>query len=223
MKTLLCLSAIAMLVGCVTPSKQPDRPTARDDPSNGCFAGIAYDARFVGLREKMAVNIKADAPSLDMLSDKSYPTAAEKQMLSVWKVARDTCSEMGAQFRATYAPLDYQQTLKATQLRINLLLARLVSNEITWSDFNRLRAENSVDQQGRIAATAQRERDANAAAAAQDEDRRRQAVGAALQNMQAQQQINQQNALQQQQIMNQNRPRQTNCQRIGNQMNCTTY
>jgi hypothetical protein len=225
---ILCLVAIsaATLSGCVTPGgqqQQAKRPNASDDPSQSCHLNLTMDKRFELIQPKIAIRERPENASLDMLSDKSYPTAEERQVLSAWKSARDACTALGASFRAQYAPLDFQATLNANLTRLNELIARLYGGDITYGEFNRTRAENAARNAQAMAGVAQRERDANAAAAAQEEQNRRAAVGMALQNMQAQQAIQQQTQIQQQQMLQMNRPRTTNCQRIGTQMNCTTY
>ncbi|MDR6538872.1 hypothetical protein [Variovorax soli] len=215
MRGLLWL-ALLPIAGCVTPGQQAKRPTANDDPSKPCFESIAYDKRFVGLREKIAINLKAERPSMEMLTDRTVPTEEEKRLLGVWMVAREACFDMGASFRAKYASPEYQATLLAGQTRVKVLTAKLYAGQISYGEFNQLRADNSVEGQQRLSNINQREREAAAAANAQEQARRDAAVGAALQNMQTQQLI-------QQQQLQQNGPRTTNCQRFGNQVNCTTY
>lgn len=217
-RRLLLLLALLPLAGCVTPGgglQQAKRPTSSDDPSNGCFASIAYDARFVPLRDKIAINLKPDKPTLEMMSDPSKVTPEEKRLLSVWKVARDTCADMGASFRAQYAPPEDRANIAVGMAATDALTARLYSGEITYGEFNRLRANNAVTGQARGAATEQREREANAAAAAQEDARRQAAVNQAFQNLQQQQ-------MQNQLLLNQNRAVTTKCQRFGNQVSCTT-
>lgn len=223
---LFLLAATAVtLAGCVTPGgqQQARRPTANDDPSQSCFLNLTMDKRFELIQSKIAIRERPENASLEMLSNKAYPTPEERQVLSDWKEARDACSALGASFRAQYAPLDFQANLNTNLIRVNALIAQLYGGEMTYGEFNRARAENAGRSAQAIAAVAQRERDANAAAAAQEEQNRRAAVGMALQNMQTQQAIQQQNQIQQQQMLQMNRPRTTNCQRIGTQMNCTTY
>jgi hypothetical protein len=221
MRKMFVLLAAAGLVGCAHQQQQQQtRPTARDDPSNGCFAELAFDARFVPLREKMAINLHPSKPTLDMLADRSYVTDEEKRLIGVWQVARDACTDRGESFRAAYAPPEYRANIATGQVRLNNLTAKLYAREITFGEFNRARSENAADMQARGAAVEQREKEAAAAAQARDEANRRAAVGAALQNMQTQQLIQQQ---QQQQLLEQNRMRTTNCTRVGNQTNCTTY
>lgn len=214
----LALVAGALLSGCVTPGgqQQAHRPTAADDPSQSCFLNLTMDKRFDAIRYKVAIREKATQAPLEMLADKTYPTDEERRTLNVWKIARDVCADSGASYRAQYAPADYRASIDAGFIRFNGLIARLYARDITYGEFNRARAENAAISNQEIASVQQREREANAAAAAQEDERRRAAVGMALQNLQNQQMLQQQ----QNQL---NRPRTTNCQRIGSQMNCTTY
>lgn len=207
------------LVGCVTPGKQAYKPTAADDPSNACFAGLMVDARFDVLRPKMAINVKPADLSLEMMADKSYPSEEERRALSVWKIARDSCMAQGESFRQAYAPPAYRATVTSNVTRVHDLAAKLYAGEMSYGEFNRARAGNAAASQEQMANISQQEREANA----REEDRRRVAAGLAMQNMQNQQLILQQQQQQRQQMLQQNMPRSTNCQRFGNQVNCTTY
>lgn len=222
MKVLLLVAALGgILVGCVTPGPQAKRPTAADDPSNGCFAEIAYDKRFVVLREKMAINVKADQPSLDMLANKTTPNDEERVALREWVSQRATCASMGTSFRAQHAPPVYAAQFNATQTAIANLAARLYGGDITYGEFNRARAENSSAGQARLAEEAQRARDLDNAQRAANQ---RAAAAMAQQNFQTQQILQQQQQIQNQQMLQQSMPTTTttNCQRWGNQVNCTT-
>ena len=197
---LLIWLALLPIVGCVTPGQQGKRTTANDDPSKPCFESI-------GLRDKIAIDLKAERPSMEMLTDRTVPTEEEKRLLNAWMVAREACFDVGASFRARYASPEYQATLLAAQTRVKTLAAKLYAEQITYGEFNQLRADNSVEGQQKLANINQREREI----AAQERARR----AAALQNLQNQQLIQQQ--------LQQNWPRTTNCQRFGDQVNCTTY
>lgn len=206
MKKLLLIALLLTLAGCVTPrGQQAKRPTANDDPSKPCFDSIAYDNRFVGLRDKIAINIKAERPSMEMLTNSTVPTDEEKRLLETWVAARETCFDLGTSFRSQYSPPEYQATLLGAHTRVNMLTAKLYAGQITYGEFNELRADNSVEGQQRLATIIQRARDADAAKKAQEQARR----DATLQNIQQQ--------------LQQNRPRTTNCRRFGNQVDCTTY
>ena len=207
------------LVGCVTPGKQAYKPTAADDPSNACFASLMVDKRFDVLRPKIAINIKPSELPLDMMADKSVPTAEERQALGVWKVARDSCMAQGESFRQAYAPPAHRAALTSNVTRVHDLTAKLYAGDMTYGEFNRARAGNAATSQEQMANVAQQEREQNA----REDDRRRVAAGMALQTMQNQQMILQQQQQQQQLMLQQSRPTNTNCARIGNQVNCTTY
>jgi hypothetical protein len=215
----MLLAAAVSSAGCVTPGKQAYKPSAADDPSNACFASLMVDKRFDVLRPKIAINVKPSELPLEMMADKSTPTAEEKQALGVWKIARDTCMAHGESFRQSYAPPAYRATLTSNVTRVHDLTAKLYAAEITYGEFNRARAGNAATAQEQLANVAQQEREQNA----REEDRRRVAAGMALQNIQNQQLILQQQQHQQQLILQQSRPTNTNCSRIGNQVNCTTY
>lgn len=216
MKKLLLIAALALTTaGCVTPGQQVRRGP-NDDPSRACFDALAYDKRFVPLREKIAINLPAHQPTIEMLADKSGPTSDEKQLLGEWAAARDGCLSQGAGFRAAYAPPTYAAWMSNNVTTVKMLVARLYVGEISYGEFNRLRAEASEASRTYAAGMAQRDREQAAAA----EERRRQDAGSALQNFQNQLLLQQQ--IRNQQIQ-QNTPRQTTCQRFGNRVDCTTY
>lgn len=222
MKPLLYCTALACaaLAGCATPGQHAQyRPTAADDPSNGCLASIAYDKRFVPLRAKIAINLRTDNLPLQMLSDKSYANDDDKAVLSEWIAARAECARMGESFRAAYAPPEYRANITAAQAFTTSAAARLYSGEITYGEFNRLRSEAATAATMRSATAQQRQHEATAAAQAQDDANQRAAVGAALQNMQNTMLIQEQVRAQQ---IQQNRPINTDCQRFGNTVSCTS-
>lgn len=177
------------------------------------------DKRFDVLRPKIAINVKpADLP-LEMMADKSYPSEEERRALSVWKIARDSCMDRGESFRQAYAPPAYRASVTSNVTRVHELTAKLYAGEMNYGEFNRARAGNAAASQEQLATISQQEREANARA----EDRRRAAEGMALQNIQNQQLLLQQQQQQQQMLLQRSRPTSTNCSRMGNQVNCTTY
>lgn len=214
MRELLLLIALVPLAGCVTPGPQQVKRGPNDDPSRACFDALAYDKRFVPLRDRIAINLPASQPTIQMLADKSSPTPDEKLALGEWAAARDGCLAQGAAFRAAYAPPTYTTWMSSNVTTVKLLVARLYAGEISYGEFNRQRAEASESSKAYAAGMAQRDREQAAAA----EERRRQDAGAALQNFQNQLLIQQQ--IRNQQI--QNAPLQTTCQRFGNRVDCTT-
>jgi len=177
------------------------------------------DKHFEPLRTRIAINQRPETLSLEMMADKSRPTKEELQLLSDYKADRDECVVRGESFRANFAPPGYVAQFNANIARVNELLARLYAGEMNYGEFNRARAGNVADNQSKMAEIDRREREANAAREADAQAQRSMAVRDALQTMQTQQLIQQQ----QMQINRANMPRNTNCQRLGNQVNCTTY
>lgn len=227
MKTAIILAALALLAGCDTMPQQQvqqaPRPTAADDPSVTCARRAAVMPQFAPLSEKIAINMRADQVSLEMLADRARPTDQEKALLSAWQQQRVACFDVGVSFRAAYAPPRYVAWLSSSHNGTSGLVARLYGGDMTYGEFNRARASLAADTEATRLEMQQRERETQAAAAAQDDANRRAAAGMMLQNMQNQQLLQQQLQQQQMQQMQQNRPSTTNCQRFGNQVNCTTY
>lgn len=218
-------AAGALLSGCATQRQQQVGPrySLQDDPTVRCIDQVAQDPYLVGtLGPKTGLGSKAP-PSLEMRADPARPSEEEKKAISAYAAARADCLQRGESYRAVSLPLPVYTSMARGWRGIDALLVRLYSGEITYGQYNQLRMENGEQSRENIArGYADAERDRAQAEAAED-DRRRAAIGMALQNMQMQQSIQQQQQIQQQQMLQMNRPRTTNCQRIGSQLNCTTY
>ncbi|MDQ0571509.1 hypothetical protein QFZ42_003343 [Variovorax paradoxus] len=212
------------LVGCVTPGSQVRRTPSpgeilANDPTTGCMKRLSEDPYIIThLADKTGIG-KSGQPTLQMLTDKSRATGEEKEALSAYSAARDQCLSLGANYRRANMPGNIVFDLESSGQRTTLLLAKLYAGELTYGEYNSARLENMQKLRGNLTASDQQ----NAQARAADEDRRRADAGIALQNMQNQQMLLQQQQQQQQLMLQQNRPRTTNCNRLGNQMNCTTY
>lgn len=211
------------LSGCVTPGGHARGPSPAEimanDPTTACMKRLTEDPYILKhLSEKTGIG-RPGQPTLQMLADKSRVTAEEKEALSTYSSARDQCLASGSSYRRANMPSNVVFDLESSGQRVTLLLAKLYAGEMTYGEYNSARLENIQKLRSNLTTSDQQ----NAQARAADEDRRRAAAGMALQNMQNQQLILQQQQQQQQLLMQQNRPRNTNCSRLGNQLNCTTY
>jgi hypothetical protein len=204
------------LTACVSTG-----PNAASDPTRACLSSLGNDSRFFDLRTKIAINRLAENATLDMLSDGSTVTEAERSALSAWKDARDACIGQGASFRANYLSSEYQNAFGAGQAALNALIARLYNGEITYAQFNRERASLAVNAGASLNSAEQRQREVNAEQSARSRAAFGQALTGTLGEMQNQ--LIYQQQLQNQQIQ-QNRIRNTDCTRNFNGgFNCTSY
>lgn len=204
----LCGSA-AVLSGCIaTMPQQAARPTSADDPSDSCYEWLNKRDSWAPLKPKIAIGVPSDRLPLEMLADKSTPSDSELKLISQFKTERDTCEQVGVSFRSQYAPAEFRINRASEMAALNSLFAKLYAREITYGEFNRLRSEVSTNAQAANARTSQRERET----IAQQAVLREAAALNALQNLQLQQQIRNQ----------QNRAITTTCSRFGSDMNCIT-
>lgn len=189
-----------------------------NDPTEHCIKRMREDPYLLQMLAKMNFGRPGD-PGIEMLADKSRATNEEKEALRTYSATRSQCISLGAAYRRANMPANIALAFDRGSDRATIMISKLYAGDITYGEFNTGRME--IQSQIRSDLTESDLQNAQSAAAA--EDRRRAAVGASLQNMQNQQLLLQQQQQQQQLMLQQNRPRNTNCQRIGNQMNCTTY
>lgn len=139
---------LALFAGCA--SRPPERPrlTAADDPSGKCFTGLQSDERFARLYEKTPRTI--EQMTLPMTTDASRASDDEKRALSVYVVARQTCQELGEQFRRAYAPAGWAEETSRFQGRYLDAVADLYSGASTWGEFNRRRRDLSGEARAKL-------------------------------------------------------------------------
>lgn len=215
MRNTLALTGLVVLAGCANmrppPSPSPAQLSAAD-PTNICMRRVTEDPFIITQLASKAGIGRPGNPSIEMLADKSRANAEEKQALSTYSAERQKCIDLGASYRRQNYPAQVTMTMEQGAQNIALLLAKLYAGDITFGEYNELRMKNASEARSRLAdydQSIRREQQAEA-------DRRQTNANNALQNLNNQ-------LLLQQQINNANRPRTTNCQRLGNQVNCTTY
>lgn len=203
--------AVVALSGCATrPVYQPQM-----DASVACMSELRNTPAAAIISAKATLN-GLDQPTVEMLSDSSYATDAEKGAISAYSRTRARCRELGDGYRGTVIPAAIKLRQDAVFASTTGLLARVYSGQITWGQFNSERGRAMRDAQQDIMQTAGRME-------AEDQERRQRAAAAFSNSLAQQQQIQLQQQMLNQQIYQQNRPVQTNCNRFGNQVSCTTY
>jgi len=157
-----------------------------------------------------------EQPNIELLADTSYATDEDKAALATYSRARARCRELGDGYRGTVIPAAIKLRQDATFAGTTTLLARLYAGQITWGQFNSERGSAMREAQLEIMQTASRMQ-------AAEQEQRQRAATAFSNGLAQQQQIQFQQQMLNQQIYQQNRPVQTNCNRFGNQVSCTTY
>ncbi|AMM23018.1 hypothetical protein [Variovorax sp. PAMC 28711] len=210
-KNLLLIAAAALLSGCVTPgpfARQSAGDVVASDPTSSCMARLNGDPFIVGrLGEKMGIG-RQGAPTVEMLADRTYPNATEKQALGAYANARESCIASGSDYRRQNMTQQIAQTMEQGGASMSILVGKLYAGDLTYGEYNARRVEIGSAARARMSDVEQQQRQASA----QEQANRSAAFGQALQNAQTQQLIQQQR-----------RATTTNCSRFGNQLNCTTY
>lgn len=215
-KTLTAAAIAIALTGCANMRPGPPAATPAQlmaaDPTTSCMKRLGEDPYIItNLAAKTGIG-RTGSPTLEMFADKSYANEEERKALSAYSAARQQCIDLGASYRRQNLPAQVTLTMEQGGQNVTFLLAKLYAGEITFGDYNTRRVQNGSEARTRLSEyDQQRQRQQQAEA-----DQRRIESNNALQNFNNQ-------MLQQQQINNANRPRTTNCQRMGSQVNCTTY
>lgn len=156
---------VVALAGCnATMPQQAKRPAASDDPSNACFNGLASDSRLRVLVPRIGAINRADQASIDMMASKESPSEQERLALKIWTVARQTCVEMGADFRKAYAPPQYQGIIEAYNAPLMMAIAKLYAGDINYGQFIAERQRLAAESQARWNGARQSERQDSVAA-----------------------------------------------------------
>lgn len=205
---LLWIAGIALaLTGCET-MQQTRGPSMTDDPSQACFAALASAPELQVLTPRVGALGDAKSANLEQMNSKAVPSDEEKLALSFWAVQRKACLDQGHAFRVQYAPAGYNVTIENAQYRLIGEISKLYGGESNWGQFVSKRMQLATQTEAEIEAVRTRHMQAVAA-----EDAANRAATAQFIN----------SLQQQQQIQQMNRPRTTNCYRIGSSVNCTTY
>lgn len=225
----LLLIALLSLAGCAVPQQRqaPPRYVSSEDPTQQCMDRLRTDVFLVQTLGPKTGFGSNTPPSLELRADKSTPSQEEKQALSMYAAARQQCKMVGESYRRSTVPPVIAAAMDAGWNGIDNLLAKLYAGDITFGQYNQMRVENGAQANDKIRSAAAVLDQAQAQADAQNAANRQMAAGMLMQSLQQQQALQQQQQqLQQQQLyqmQQNNRTINTNCQRFGNQVNCTSY
>ncbi len=203
---------VLMLAGCAAQRPAYDSSL---DASARCMAELRGTPAAAVISSKATLN-GLEQPTVEMLADSSYASESEKAAISTYSRARAMCRDLGEGYRASVIPPVFKLRQDSVFSGTTALLARLYGGQITWGQFNNERGRAVREAQQDLMQTASRMQ-------AADQEQRQRAAAAFSNSLAQQQQIQLQQQMLNQQMYQQNRPVQTNCNRFGNQVSCTTY
>ncbi len=210
------------------------------DPAIACFKELEDKPDLQILKSKVALS-DVRKQTLDMLSNNSKPTKADKTALQAWEAYVSDCNKDSEGFHKKYYAPKLNALSEEFFTNLKGLLADLYSGKITYGAFAKARATLYTNFMANVTEVADQIKAKNEAAQRHIDE-----YNNAIAQQQAQQQSQdqaQRRALGAQILMN-NRPYQapapapfvplqapsvgnsstnTNCRMIGNTMNCTTY
>jgi hypothetical protein len=210
------------------------------DPSIACFSELEDRPDLQILKSKVALN-DVRKQTLEMLSNNSRPTKAEKTALATWEAYVTECNKDGESFHKKYYAPKLNALSEEFFTNLKGLLADLYSGKITYGAFAKARATLYTNFIANVTEVTDQIKAKNEAAQRHIDE-----YNNAIAQQQAQQQAQdqaQRRALGAQILMNNkpyqvpfvpmqtaplvaphiNSPTNTNCQMIGNTMNCTSY
>lgn len=182
------------------------------------------------LVDSQVLNLKVDSPNrLELMTSEARITEVQKKALLAYLAATQSCRTGIKNDLSQIPPLF--TLIDVYQGEMEILYARLISRKVTIGEANQQRAQLFSKLRTDYSAATQNlnsqfnSQISQELQARQQEDSQRRALAAQYlmnqQAIQSQQNIANQQRLQNQ--MNQNRPVTTNCNRFGNQVNCTSY
>jgi len=214
------------------------------DPTLACVEEMKTNAELQILYKKLPLDI-SKGQSLEVLSNKTKPTAIEKKYLLNFMETLDACGALGTEWRAKNYPLAVNNLAAKFQTDFKVNLADLYSGDLTFGELAKIRSkmmteyianlqvevekikqERSAKEQAAASkAQSDLERDQQQTRAAADRDAQIAAQREAMAEdtrRQAILQLMRTQPFQLQPIPMPRAPITTNCNSFGNQFNCTT-
>lgn len=210
MRLSIVIFLAVITTGCATP-QQSQQATIPPNPELGCIEAIVSRADFALIRSKIYLASAKDQP-FAMMTNTDKPTEEEKKEIAAWISARQECFNNADSWYQQYSHPQLNAIVRRYTLMFFTLTADLYNGKITYGDYANGRSQIYVHLQSDIAVIIQHLNEQQAAANEQNKNR-------ALMY-----------------LLNQPKPYQapapsyypvqpmttTNCNVIGNQMNCTT-
>ena len=205
------------------------------DPSMECFSALESNPELQILKGKVALG-NVSGQNLEILANDKKPSPAEKSALAKWDSSRQPCIQQSLEWSHSHYAPNVAVILERLISQFKSNLADLYAGKITYGQFAKARQANADNAKAEAVNLDQQNQNANA-----QNQQRQQELNQQAQQADAQNQIQKQ-ALANQFIMNNKpyqvpmpqavtpyqmpqlqAPKSTNCQKIGNSINCTTY
>jgi hypothetical protein len=208
--TYLACAAILLLNGCANRGVPPEI-AAKPMQYNQCMQDLSAKPEFDSIRAKMLFPVK-DTP-LEALDNKDKPTQQEKAAISAWNQSSDTCQHFQDDFVNFFAKHDpsFRVPFQTFRSKGQDNLLALYQGKITYGEALMERKKNSDELQRQIASISKSNRDKE-----QEVELRKQAIEATKPPPP----IFIPPTLIAPAIP---RPTTTNCNRIGNNVTCSTF
>ncbi|MBT8582427.1 hypothetical protein G6653_06540 [Polynucleobacter paneuropaeus] len=209
---------------------------ATDPSSAECFSALESNSELQVLKGKVALG-NVSGQTLEILANDKKPSPAEKSALAKWDSSRQPCIQQSLEWSHSHYAPNVAVILERLISQFKSNLVDLYAGKITYGQFAKARQANADNAKAEAVNLDQQNQNANA-----QNKQRQQQLNQQAQQAEAQNQA-QRNALATQMILNIkpyqapfvpmqtaplvaphiNSPTNTNCQMIGNTMNCTSY
>lgn len=212
------------LAGCqsVDGNQQMQQFQASMQNADGCYDELRNREEYRPIVKHMAIK---DQPTVEQLADTARPTVEETKLLSKWANDRSVCRKALNSTWGIAGPA-YQAVQYESQSKSDAVLVKLIQRKITWGEANKENQQISLTAYGKGLQLDENMRSAQMQADAIDAQRR-QAAAAYLIGSGA---LNRSYAPVYQPVPVSRpatpsiaRPITTNCNSMGNNVNCTTY
>jgi hypothetical protein len=192
-----------------------------NEVAKACVDQVKANPVYAGVLRRFPI-FSMDQVPLSQLMDDTYATPEEGQALIALHDAAGSCRKARAAIWQTVHP-EGAAVQRAVEAPLAEIYAGLVQRQITWGEgIKRFRALGQAVQQQMAEVTNRRVQGIDQRHRAEQE-RRSQALQTLSNSLILQGQMQQQQFQNQQLINSMNRPVNTNCTRIGNSVNCTSY
>lgn len=110
---------------------------SKGNPAMPCYQALAGDARFLSIRQKVALGGGIDEMRR-FSSSSERPTPAERAALAEWRTARESCHRLEADYIAT-RDTQIQALVRDYYAEIHASISELASGKLTYGEFGRRR------------------------------------------------------------------------------------
>src|SRR6185369_12407505 len=124
---------LALCAGLALAQQKPN-------PARPCYDALAGDARFVTIRDKVALSGFAREGLHAFTKSSERASAEERPVLGAWKTAREACYQQELPYFAT-RDVEIQALAREHFSALQALITELQAGEMTYGDFGKRRIE----------------------------------------------------------------------------------